>query len=530
MQRKYFDIHTSLGRKSSWDERFPVDPDTLVSDMAHYRVHGGLFVQNEGPEYNIFQGNKQGMKTAAQYKRLYSAATLIPSVEYEWDEPDYYGTLDLDCVKAIHIAPKKMKHPFTPGAMEKLCRWMGEKNLPLLVSASEVGWEELERFLDTYRNINVILTDTSWGSNRFLFSLLGRYPNLYFEISSNQANDILEVTKQYFGIHRALFGCNYPFKMLGGLKAMVEYARISEEEKDAVACDNACRLLHIDKSTLDLYPGEPDFDELATLMDQGKPLTGFPIIDAHAHMSADGHYSVSDLIMKNSDAKSMVKSMDDLGIDCTVTVPWEGISTSGTNGNITCQKAMKDFPGRFLSYASCNPNYAEELNTVIPRFHEKDKGFVGVKPYYPKHGYDILGERYKEWFEYANRRNLLLLLHTGVSGIHLKIPELCKRYPNISVLLAHSASNYQNADNLIEIVKTYDNTYLEITYTSLTRGIIEYMVEKVGADRVLFGTDTPMRDPAPQLAWIAYADISIEDKKKIMGGNMMKLLERIERD
>ena len=39
-----------------------------------------------------------------------------------------------------------------------------------------------------------------------------------------------------------------------------------------------------------------------------------------------------------------------------------------------------------------------------------------------------------------------------------------------------------------------------------------------------------MRDPAPQLAWIAYADISIEDKKKIMGGNMMKLLERIERD
>lgn len=529
MQRKYFDIHASLGRKSIWDERFPLDPDTMIKDMAYYRVHGGLFVQNEGMEYNIFQGNKLGMKTASEYKRLYTAATLVPSVEFEWDEPDYFSTLDLNLVKAIHIAPKKMKHPFTPGAMAKLCAWMKEKNLPLILSAGETGWDELERFLAAYPTINVILTDTSWGSNRFLFSLLDRFPNLYFEISSNQANDILEITKQYFGIDRVLFGCNYPYKIMGGLKALVEYAKISEEDKDMVACGNACRLLGIDKNSLELYPGEPSFDELALLMDQGKPLTDIKIIDAHAHMSADGHYSISDLIMKNSDAKSMVNAMDDLGIDCTCTVPWEGIATNGTNANLTCQKAMRDFPGRFLSYASCNPNYKEELETVIPRFHEQDQGFIGIKPYYPKHGYDILGEKYKEWYEYADRRKMPVLLHTGISGIHLKIPELCRRYPNISLLMAHSASSYQNADDLIKIVKEFENTYLEITYTSLTRGIIKYMVDRVGADRVLFGTDTPMRDPAPQLAWIAYADISLEDKKKIMGGNMMKILERIEK-
>lgn len=530
MQRKYFDIHTSIGRKSAWDSRFPYKYGDLTADMAYYRTHGSLFVHNEGTEYNIFQGNKQAIKIAEENPGLYAAVTLIPDVEFEWDRQDYYACINHEKVKAVHFAPSKMKHFFTPNAMTKVAWWIQAKKLPIILSISETGWEELERFLEAFPEIDVILTDTSWGSNRFLFSLLDRYPNLYFEISSNQANDILELTKQYFGIERVLFGSNYPYKVIGGLKALVEYARISEEEKDAVACDNACRLLHIDKNTLPLYPGKPSFDELADLMDRGQPLNRITVIDAHAHMSADGHYSVSDLIMKNSDAKSMVNAMDDLGISCTVTVPWEGISTNGTNGNNTCVKAMTDFPGRFLSYASCNPNYALELETVIPNFHEQYEGFVGVKPYYPKHNYDILGERYKDWFEYANQRNMLLLLHTGSANIHLKIPELCKRYPGINVLLAHSGSNYDNAALMIDVVKTFDNAFLEITYTSLTRGMIEYMVHEVGADKVIFGTDTPMRDPAPQLAWVAYARISAEDKQKIMGGNMVKLLKRIRSD
>jgi predicted TIM-barrel fold metal-dependent hydrolase len=44
--------------------------------------------------------------------------------------------------------------------------------------------------------------------------------------------------------------------------------------------------------------------------------------------------------------------------------------------------------------------------------------------------------------------------------------------------------------------------------------------------KVLYGTDAPMRDPRPQLGWVAYADISIEDKKKILGENMQRIMDR----
>jgi len=60
----------------------------------------------------------------------------------------------------------------------------------------------------------------------------------------------------------------------------------------------------------------------------------------------------------------------------------------------------------------------------------------------------------------------------------------------------------------------------------VTNGVIEYLVEQVGADRVLFGTDAPMRDPRPQATWLAFTRLRESDKKKIYGENFAKDLAR----
>jgi predicted TIM-barrel fold metal-dependent hydrolase len=55
--------------------------------------------------------------------------------------------------------------------------------------------------------------------------------------------------------------------------------------------------------------------------------------------------------------------------------------------------------------------------------------------------------------------------------------------------------------------------------------MIERFVREVGADRVLFGSDTPLLEPAAQLGRIAYAKIPEADKVKILGLNTKRLLE-----
>jgi len=57
--------------------------------------------------------------------------------------------------------------------------------------------------------------------------------------------------------------------------------------------------------------------------------------------------------------------------------------------------------------------------------------------------------------------------------------------------------------------------------------VIEYFVREVGSERVLFGTDLPMRDPGPQLAWVVFAEIPFEDKLNILYKNAERLFQRV---
>ena len=161
--------YTLVRKKIVWDERFR-GIETLIKDMAYYRIHGSLFIQNEGMEYSLIQGNRKGIETAEKYKGLYLAASMIPAMKYEWDEPFEYDILNQEKVKAVHIAPKSVRHLFTPKAMEKLCLTMQSKDLPLILSITQTDWSELERFLDAYPSVNVILTDTAWSQPLFVFS------------------------------------------------------------------------------------------------------------------------------------------------------------------------------------------------------------------------------------------------------------------------------------------------------------------------------------------------------------------------
>ena len=68
------------------------------------------------------------------------------------------------------------------------------------------------------------------------------------------------------------------------------------------------------------------------------------------------------------------------------------------------------------------------------------------------------------------------------------------------------------------------NYFLETCSTFRTPGVIEELVDKAGADRVLFGSDTPLMDPRPQLGKIITAAIDSDAKRLILGENARGLL------
>ncbi len=522
-QRRYFDINCTAGRASCPIPDFPHDTASLLEDMAYFRIHGAAVLYTPALDYAYTSGNRALCAVLAVNPRLTGAAALPPAALFETGDPGYYEKLYNGGIRAFYAAPRTFGCTLNPRDMEKQAEFMINRRVPLLVSESQAALSDLEPLLDAYPELSVVVLNTSWGSNRRLFPLLDRHPNLYFDISSNQANGILEITKKNFGIGRALYGSAWPMKSMGALKALVEYADISESDKDLVSCGSACRLLGIRPEDLTLYDdAECGFDEIAAECDAGLPIS-VPVTDCHTHMAPAEDKTVSGLYMPDPGCDDIVKKLDRLGVDTIFTAPWEGICTDGMAGNEQSVYAATKYPGRFRGYNTCNIHYPEDLAGWKNSFELYPDVFIGIKPYWPYQRFAVDDPVCEPWYAYADAHRLLLLLHTGDAGVAAKARELSLRYPGITFILAHTGIDYNVARTNIALAKQRDNVYLEITYTSCTRGMIEFLVREAGADKVLYGSDLPMRDPAPQLGWVCYARIPARDKKKILHENIAKL-------
>ena len=75
-------------------------------------------------------------------------------------------------------------------------------------------------------------------------------------------------------------------------------------------------------------------------------------------------------------------------------------------------------------------------------------------------------------------------------------------------------------------MKKYPNLYM-CTCAGLQYRGMEDMVRRLGADRILFGSDSVIFDPAYGIGPVAFADISEQEKRQILGENALKLLAQI---
>ena len=68
-----------------------------------------------------------------------------------------------------------------------------------------------------------------------------------------------------------------------------------------------------------------------------------------------------------------------------------------------------------------------------------------------------------------------------------------------------------------------NSVFIDTTISSTYEGAIEWIVSKVGADRVLYGSDIPFFDCRQTFGKLALSKLSETDKIKIYGENAKKI-------
>ncbi len=250
----------------------------------------------------------------------------------------------------------------------------------------------------------------------------------------------------------------------------------------------------------------------------GRRLDEVFIFDAHAHGGTWPGMDRDSSVPGHIDAH--LRHMDRIGIDVTCLSGFpssEGMGP-GWNNDIV-HEFLSARPDRFKGYCLIDPGYPERMARELERcFDEWD--FSGIKIHiYSGHPYD--GERYAPMYEFADARRLPVLAHTWGDDWLRQFAAMARRYPEAVFLAAHAGAG--DLDITLQEAARTPNLMLELCLSFGTPRLVERLVREVGAGRILWGSDTTLLSPEHQIGKVLFADISGEDKHRILGGNAKRI-------
>lgn len=238
-----------------------------------------------------------------------------------------------------------------------------------------------------------------------------------------------------------------------------------------------------------------------------------PIIDVHCH------YGEWPFPIKTSGVPHILKMMEKFGIEKCLISSAKAIVSDIVQGNAEVERIIDKHP-QLLGYVVINPNYPE-VSREEAKLYLSNRKFVGVKIHPDYSGQLINSEANKSLLKSFLRYNKPLLVHGwGKSGADA-VAEVGNEFANLKIIMGHMGGSEWKEG--IRVAKSANNIYLEPCCSYPDKGKIEQAVGEVGANRILFGSDLTLINPAFVIGMIEDADISDEDKEKVFYKNAKAL-------
>lgn len=189
-------------------------------------------------------------------------------------------------------------------------------------------------------------------------------------------------------------------------------------------------------------------------------------------------------------------------------------------------RLMRIFPGEISGFCYLNPTLGER---AVRQEMERcaARGFRGVKLEIANNARDAC---MRPVMKAAEEHGLVVLQHAwSMTKIRQRRyhtdPEdaalLARRFPQVRVIMAHLTGCGVRG---VLAVKSCDNLVVDTSGAAPEEGIVEYAVAHLGADRVVYGSDAPIRDFGVAIARITGSQLDAHIQRKILFENARALL------
>ena len=280
------------------------------------------------------------------------------------------------------------------------------------------------------------------------------------------------------------------------------------------------------------------------------------IVDMHTHIFPDKiSAAVIDKLSRkakivaftNGDLRGLKNSMDAAQIDLSIVLPVATNTSQVEKINSSAAALNEQFADAGIFSLGCiHPdftNYREELDRV------KNRGLKGIKihPVYQDTNLDDL--KFLRILDRAAELDLIVVAHAGLDigfpGVVMCSPQMARHVVDtvgdFKFVLAHMGG-WKNWDDVLKLLGD-TKVFIDTAFSTgtiiprsdchwepdglklLTTAQFMKFVEVFGADRILFGTDSPWSSQRDSLDFIRALPLADADKNKILGGNAKRLLE-----
>ena len=243
------------------------------------------------------------------------------------------------------------------------------------------------------------------------------------------------------------------------------------------------------------------------------------IIDIHSHIG-DPWYAYW---KQNVDVEDHLRSMEKYGIDKRC-VSWWQPHNAPDKGNREIADIVKQHPDKLIGFAVINPRWPKESVDEVIKAKEV-YNMAGLKFHPAACHYRPDLPVMDRVMSKAIDLDFPMLFHCGAdeySNPH-NLVNLASRFLEATIIMAHMGE--EAWFEAISLAGSQDNIILDTTGSQNWYRIINYALDMVGEERIVFGMDFPAYYPGPELAKVIEADITEEQREKILYKNAARILK-----
>lgn len=210
-----------------------------------------------------------------------------------------------------------------------------------------------------------------------------------------------------------------------------------------------------------------------------------------------------------------------------VVAPLRSVFLTCEDGQNELMELIKTYPSQLIGFIIVDPKDEQKALEQIDFAYQN--GCKGLRLFPQHHQYRLdddpileaifdLAQTYQFVVQIPSR----IMLHWGLPQFDVReVDHIAGRFPDLQIIIG--GINYSELRDAIGVMRHRPNVNFETSCMQMANGI-ETLVEKVSAERVLFGTGLPLQYASPGIAKIEHSLIKDKEKELIFSKNAKQLL------